>query len=74
MLVEQGKHFARNAIDLTVGRLITAEEEIGAHTYNPVGYVISREKRVEDDATGRIQQAEETRQLRSVETRRQRIA
>jgi multimeric flavodoxin WrbA len=74
MLIEQGKNFARNAVDLTVGRLMTAADEIGTHTYNPVGYVISREKRVEDSVAGRVQQAEETRQLRSVETRRERIA
>lgn len=74
MLFEQAKSFAANAIELTAGRLVMAEEEVALHQYNPVGYVISREKKAEDVMSGRSKTAEDARRQKHAETRRRRIA
>jgi multimeric flavodoxin WrbA len=74
MLLHQAKSFAANAIELTVGRLSVAEREVGLHSYNPVGYVISREKKLEDVESGRLKKAQDTRRKQHAETRRRRIA
>jgi len=73
LMLEQGKSFAANAIDLTAGRLVMAEQEVGTHSYNPVGYVISQEKRAEDIRAGRVKVADEKRRASYAEVRRRRI-
>ena len=57
-LLEQGESFARNAIRVTAGRLTGRQEGSRPHQYNPVGYVISKEKRAHDIATGKAEQVE----------------
>ena len=72
-LIEQARSFAENAVELTAGRLIMAEAEVGLHTYNPVGYVISSEKKVEDVESGRAKVAEDLRRAAWAERAEQRI-
>jgi multimeric flavodoxin WrbA len=73
-LVQQARSFARVSVDLTVGRLLMSETEASVHAYNPVGYVISREKRLEDIASGRTRMAEEARRISNIEKRQERLA
>jgi multimeric flavodoxin WrbA len=74
MLVAQATSFAANAVELTVGRLMLAEEEVGQQNYNPVGYVISRQKKAEDAVSDKSKLAEEGRRRTHAEARLRRIA
>lgn len=73
-LAQQAISFAQNARQLTAGRLLmAAEEDVGLHSYNPVGYVISKEKKAEDVDAGRTKSQEEERRKKHAELRRARI-
>jgi hypothetical protein len=74
MLVAQATSFAANAVELTVGRLMQAEEEVGQQNYNPVGYVISQRKKAEDVVSDKSKVAEDERRRTHAEARLRRIA
>src|SRR5262249_19065522 len=74
MLLNHAVSFSANAAELTAGRPITAEKDVGLNRYQPVGYVISSEKKIEDIEAGRTKVAEDARREAYAEMRRRRIA
>ena len=66
-VIEQGIHFAHNAIKITTGRLSTNVKDGNPDHYRPVGYLISEQKAQEDEATGRLKESSELRQQESLE-------
>jgi len=57
----QARNFAKNAIRMTTGRLAMSPENAFDHSYNPIGYIISKEKKAEDQASGVVREIEDSR-------------
>ena len=72
-MLEQGESFARNAIRLTAGRLMTAKDRAGGSPYNPVGYVISAEKHRQNVAAGVAGNMEKLRMEHDVAAKNKRL-
>lgn len=56
----QAKNFARNAVRLTTGR-VSMSHDLPDQSYNPVGYIISKEKKAEDEASGVAREIKDAR-------------
>lgn len=63
-LHHQAHSFARLAVSLTAGRLQASEHEASGRSYQPVGYVISKEKQRSDLISGKTEQARRLREDR----------
>lgn len=73
-VIEQGVSFSKCATRLTAGRLSTPEQEIDARHYNPVGYVISAEKRENDVSLGKTGKVQGVRREIHKSVKEKRIA
>lgn len=70
---EQALSFGQNAVRLTVGRLLQNEDAVALRTYNPVGYIISSQKKTEESTTEKALDAIADRKESLVEARTKRL-
>jgi multimeric flavodoxin WrbA len=73
-LLLHGINFARTATRLSIGRLLSAEDEQGRRRYHPEGYKVSLEKVSQDQTSGQVSAADALRQSKFQEARHRRIA
>lgn len=73
-LKEQAASFARNAVKLTVGRLLQNEDDVAQRTYNPVGYIISSQKKAEESTSAITSKAILDRKESHIDARAKRLA
>lgn len=73
MLVKQGVKFARQAKQVTIGRLKSPGNVIKERTYNPIGYQISKQKAEDDKNSGVVNKIHSEHELEHLNEQQSRL-